>query len=68
MVRDLRKQVIGEWEGRVKGLIEAVPTDENAGAYVMLKKREVNKEAEKSEKIKSDAQDIKNSQAEAKRV
>lgn len=74
MVRDLRKQVIGEREGKVKGLVEAVPTDENAGAYVMLKKRDLNKEAEKrqekekSEKMKNNVEEVKNSQAEAKRA
>lgn len=68
LVREMRKDLIGEKEGRVKGVVEALPTDESAGAYVMLKKRDLTKEVqekqerEREDQVKKDAHEIKKSQ------
>jgi hypothetical protein len=73
MTREMRKNLKGEKKGVVDGPVEAIEGDATSGAYVMIKKRDLTKEAEeraekaKTETAKNDAEAIKQTQKEAAR-
>ncbi|KAJ4477098.1 hypothetical protein C8R41DRAFT_773146 [Lentinula lateritia] len=51
LTREMRREVKGEKEGTVSGVVEAVPADSKDGAYVVLRKRDLTREVqEKQEK------------------
>ncbi|KAJ3844538.1 hypothetical protein F5878DRAFT_95381 [Lentinula raphanica] len=73
LTRELRKNLKGEKEGSVSGVVEALPAEQSSGAYVMLKKRDLTQEKleeqqkQRESSSKQDAEEIKNSQKDAKR-
>ncbi|KAJ3858438.1 hypothetical protein EV359DRAFT_52216 [Lentinula novae-zelandiae] len=53
LTREMRREVKGEKEGTVSGVVEAVPADSKDGAYVVLRKRDLTREVQEKQEKKA---------------
>ncbi|KAJ4464244.1 hypothetical protein C8J55DRAFT_530456 [Lentinula edodes] len=73
LTREMRKEVKGEKEGTVPGVVEAVPADPKDGAYVVLRKRDLTKEVqqqqekEREREVKEGVEEVKKAKREQKK-